>query len=279
MSNLKFAETHNLVAFLEKPKESDGFEGIIDFLNASSIRYALTVNPTIYTSCIKQFWATAKAKTVNGEVQIQALVDGKKNLKEWVLRLLLGTNLVALWPLLSSPQKKQLKRKQREDTKVPQPSGSTEPITDEAANEEHVLVHSNDLLLSGEDRLKLNELMELCTNLSQRVLDLENTKTSQATKIAKLNEKVKKLERRSKSRTPGLKRLRNVGRSAQLFSSEDEEVTLVDEAHGRINDNLIFDTGVFYEQEVEVEKVVSTAKVTTAIATTTTVDELTLAQT
>ncbi|GKA92598.1 retrovirus-related pol polyprotein from transposon TNT 1-94 [Tanacetum coccineum] len=40
--------------------------------------YALTVNPTIYTSCIKQFWATAKAKTVNGEVQIQALVDGKK---------------------------------------------------------------------------------------------------------------------------------------------------------------------------------------------------------
>ncbi|GJY22691.1 hypothetical protein Tco_0396349 [Tanacetum coccineum] len=78
MSNLKFAQTHNLVAFLEKPEESDGFEGIIDFLNASSIRYALTVNPTIYTSCIKQFWATAKAKTVNGEVQIQALVDDKK---------------------------------------------------------------------------------------------------------------------------------------------------------------------------------------------------------
>ncbi|GJY59205.1 hypothetical protein Tco_0459097 [Tanacetum coccineum] len=78
MSNLKFAETHNLVAFLEKPEESDGFEGIIDFLNASSIRYVLTVNPTIHTSCIKQFWATAKAKTVNGEVQIQPLVDGKK---------------------------------------------------------------------------------------------------------------------------------------------------------------------------------------------------------
>ncbi|GKD08505.1 hypothetical protein Tco_1188190 [Tanacetum coccineum] len=78
MSNLKFAETYNLVVFLEKPEESDGFEGIIDFLNASSIRYALTVNPTIYTSCIKQFWSTAKAKTVNGEVQIQALVDGKK---------------------------------------------------------------------------------------------------------------------------------------------------------------------------------------------------------
>ncbi|GKF43487.1 hypothetical protein Tco_0130039, partial [Tanacetum coccineum] len=43
-----------------------------------SIKYALTVNPTIYESCIKQFWVTAKAKTVNGERQIQTLVD-KKN--------------------------------------------------------------------------------------------------------------------------------------------------------------------------------------------------------
>ncbi|GJW79567.1 hypothetical protein Tco_0143542 [Tanacetum coccineum] len=51
----KFAETHNVVAFLEKPKESDGFAEIIDFLKASSVSYALTVNPVIYTSCIKKF--------------------------------------------------------------------------------------------------------------------------------------------------------------------------------------------------------------------------------
>ncbi|GJV53706.1 putative ribonuclease H-like domain-containing protein [Tanacetum coccineum] len=56
----KFAETHNVVAFLEKPEESDGFAEIIDFLKASSVSYALTVNPVIYTSCIEQFWATAK---------------------------------------------------------------------------------------------------------------------------------------------------------------------------------------------------------------------------
>ncbi|GJU68730.1 uncharacterized mitochondrial protein-like protein [Tanacetum coccineum] len=31
------------------------------------IRYALIVNPTIYTSCIQRFWATAKTITVNGE--------------------------------------------------------------------------------------------------------------------------------------------------------------------------------------------------------------------
>ncbi|GKD76917.1 ALP1-like protein, partial [Tanacetum coccineum] len=57
---IEFAETHNVVAFLEKPEESDGFAEIIDFLKASSVSYALTVNPVIYTSCIEQFWATAR---------------------------------------------------------------------------------------------------------------------------------------------------------------------------------------------------------------------------
>ncbi|GJY49400.1 hypothetical protein Tco_0439356 [Tanacetum coccineum] len=144
----------------------------------------------------------------------------------------------------------------------------TNPITDEAANEEHVPIHSNDPLLS---------------------------------EITKLKERVKKLDRRNKSRTPGLKRLRKVSRTTRIESSKDKglgaqedaskqgrkitdldvdvEVTLVDEAQGRIDDNLMFDTGVFDEQEVKVKKVVSTAEVTTVSATTTTVDEFTLAQT
>ncbi|GJZ20431.1 hypothetical protein Tco_0557021 [Tanacetum coccineum] len=78
MTTLKFVDSHNLVAFLTKSAESEGFEQIVDFLNASSIRYDLTINPTIYTSCIEQFWATVKVKTINGEVQLQALVDRKK---------------------------------------------------------------------------------------------------------------------------------------------------------------------------------------------------------
>nr|GEW27172.1 ribonuclease H-like domain, reverse transcriptase, RNA-dependent DNA polymerase [Tanacetum cinerariifolium] len=69
---------YNLVAFLSKPIESKGFEQIIDFLNANPIKYAIMVNLTIYTSCIKQFWVTAKAKNINKEAQIHAKVDGKK---------------------------------------------------------------------------------------------------------------------------------------------------------------------------------------------------------
>ncbi|GKF32090.1 hypothetical protein Tco_0101888, partial [Tanacetum coccineum] len=73
MADLKFADTHNLVAFLSKPAESEGFEQIVDFLNVNPIRYALMINPTIYILCIEQFWST-----VNGEVQLHALIDGKK---------------------------------------------------------------------------------------------------------------------------------------------------------------------------------------------------------
>ncbi|GJX63457.1 hypothetical protein Tco_0296357 [Tanacetum coccineum] len=62
----------------EKPVESDGFVKIIDFLKASSVHYALAVNPIIYTSCIEQFWATAKVQMVNGVRQLQALVDKKR---------------------------------------------------------------------------------------------------------------------------------------------------------------------------------------------------------
>ncbi|GJY34589.1 hypothetical protein Tco_0419058 [Tanacetum coccineum] len=78
MATLKFADTHNMVAFLSKPTESDGFEQIVDFLNAHPIRFALTINPTIYISCIEQFWSTGMVKTINGEAQLHALVDGKK---------------------------------------------------------------------------------------------------------------------------------------------------------------------------------------------------------
>ncbi|GJS66615.1 putative ribonuclease H-like domain-containing protein [Tanacetum coccineum] len=63
---------------LQVHMNNEGFEQIVDFLNANPIKYALTINPTIYTSCIEQFLATIKVKTVNGEVQLQALVDGKK---------------------------------------------------------------------------------------------------------------------------------------------------------------------------------------------------------
>ncbi|GKC90511.1 hypothetical protein Tco_1151160 [Tanacetum coccineum] len=48
--------------------------------------------------------------------------------------------------------------------------------------------------------------MDLCTKLSKRVLALENIKTTQDLKITNLKKRVKKLEKKKKSRTPQLKR-------------------------------------------------------------------------
>ncbi|GJR78630.1 hypothetical protein Tco_0149415 [Tanacetum coccineum] len=214
-------------------------------------------------------------------------------------------------PSLSKPQKKKSRRKQRKD------SGPTEPIPDEAINEEHVATPSCDPPQSGEDRMQLTELMDLCTQLQSRVLALETTKSNQALEIESLKRRVKSLEKRRKSRTPGFKRLRKVGSASRVESSNDvslgaqedaskqgrkiadldadAEVTLVDETQEMNDDNLMFDTGVLEEQEKEVaEKEVSAAdpvttagevvttanvEVTTANAPTTTIDELTLAQT
>nr|GEW03785.1 ribonuclease H-like domain-containing protein [Tanacetum cinerariifolium] len=76
-----------MVAYLSKSDASEGFNQIIDFLNGSSIKYALTVNPKIYVSCIKQFWTTVVVKQVNDVTRLQDLVD-KKNIvvKEATIR-------------------------------------------------------------------------------------------------------------------------------------------------------------------------------------------------
>nr|GEY58282.1 xylulose kinase-1 [Tanacetum cinerariifolium] len=78
MAPLTFADTHNMVAYLSKSDASVGFDQIMDFLNAQVIQYALMVNPTIYVSCIKQFWATTSIKKANDVVKLQALIDRKK---------------------------------------------------------------------------------------------------------------------------------------------------------------------------------------------------------
>ncbi|GJS25465.1 retrovirus-related pol polyprotein from transposon TNT 1-94 [Tanacetum coccineum] len=79
MANLEFCDKHNMVAYLKKPTGSEGFQEIVDFLNGSHIRFALTKNPTIYVSLIEKFWQTATVRTVdNGEQEITATVDGKE---------------------------------------------------------------------------------------------------------------------------------------------------------------------------------------------------------
>ncbi|GKB74274.1 hypothetical protein Tco_0935686, partial [Tanacetum coccineum] len=319
---VNFVDTHNLVAFLAKPAESEGFEQIVDFLNAQTIKYALTVNPTIYTSCIEQFWATVKVKTINREVQLQALVDGKKiivteafvrsdlqlndeegtyclpnaTIFEELTRMGTVKNLDNAGKFLMYLRSRRTKRK---DTEVPQPSGPSTKVVDEAVYEERddslerattsatsldaeqdrgggprrqetmgdtiaqtrsenisklsnvPLLTRGNTLRNGEDRLKLQELMELCTNLQNRVIDLENTKTAQAQEIRSLKLGVKKLEKKGGSRTHKFKRLYK-GRKIDNID-KDAEITLVDEIHGRYGDDIMFDVSDLAGEEAKIQ--------------------------
>ncbi|GJZ88232.1 hypothetical protein Tco_0660014 [Tanacetum coccineum] len=259
MSTPKFAETHNLVAFLEKPKESNGFEEIIDFMNASSIQYALTIQALVDkkkviiteksvrsdlklddaegTNCLStatifaelermgakttswnEFSSTMASaiiffldKQVEGMSRHKGIYVISSHTKKVFANMkrpgkgfsgkvtpLFKTMMVQATedmgedsaaptdshstpihtqPSSSKPQKKKSRRKHMKD------SGPTEPIPDEATNEEHVAIPSCDPPQSGEDRMQLTELMNLCTQLQSTVLALETTKSNQALEI------------------------------------------------------------------------------------------------
>ncbi|GKC85608.1 hypothetical protein Tco_1141325 [Tanacetum coccineum] len=364
-----------MVGYLEWPIDSDDFTEIVDLVNANPIRYALTVNPTIYVSCIEQFWSTAKAQTINEETQIHALVDGKKivitessvrrdlqfadedgtdclptttifeNLK------LIGpkktawnefsSNIASAIICLATNQKFNFSKMvfdgmtrnldslsakflmyprflqvflDKQLDKVPSHNvvynahchtkkvfanlkrigkdflGKVTPLFDtmliqhqsevgdsleraattassleaEQAPRHHgdiiartrfenVSKTSYDLPLRGvntprsdKDSMQLKELMEMYTNLLQRVQDLETTKTAQAKEITSLKKRVKKLEQRGRSRTLGLKRLYKVGTSRRVESSTKASLGI----QGRFDDEDMFDTSVFNDEEV-----------------------------
>ncbi|GKA25415.1 retrovirus-related pol polyprotein from transposon TNT 1-94 [Tanacetum coccineum] len=217
-------------------------------------------------------------KTVNKEQQLQALVDGKKIVvTEASVRRDLqmddeeGTdclpNATIFEELTRIREKKKAlcsKKGRKKEEQATYKSLTKEYyvyLPEEYARmeaqrlKEQVLcqlpTHSNDPLLSGEDSLKLNDLMEIYTKLQQRVLDLENTKHhAQAQEVLKFE--VESQE----------------GRKIDDID-QDAEVTLVDETQGRYDDAQMFDTDVFNGEEVfvaeqsekVVEEVVSTAEV------------------
>nr|GEU43138.1 hypothetical protein [Tanacetum cinerariifolium] len=265
---------------LQQPTESEGFEQIVDFLNANPIQYALTVNPIVYTSCIEQFWAIVKVKTVNEEGQLQALVDEKK------LTLM-----------------RKLKRK---DTELPQTSVPTR-VVDEAINEEmddnleKVATTATSLDAEQDNGGGPRCQKAMGDTVAQtRVLDLETTKTTQAMEIESLKRRVKKLKNKQRLGEDDASKQRRI---ADIDSSEDIYLVNVhkDKYIFSINDSdgdevivedteMLFDVvndlrgkKVFVAQQDEkvVEKEINATQVQVTTAATTptiSIDEATLAQ-
>ncbi|GKA02626.1 hypothetical protein Tco_0675407 [Tanacetum coccineum] len=335
MSTPTFAKTHNLVVFFEKPTESEGFEHIVNFLNTNPIKYALTVNTTFYTSCIEQFWTSAKVKTVKEDVWIQALVDGKKviiteasirndlrlddaegtaclpndTIFEELARM--GAKITA-WNEFSSTMasaiiclannqkfnfskyifESMLKNLDGGVKFLMYPRFVQVFINQQLGD----MTHHKKIFVDPSHTKKIFANMKregkgcsgaitplFDTMMVQDIEDLgeEEAKTAQAKEIISLKKRVKKLERKQRSRTSRLKRLKK-GRMIDNID-QDEEIELVDETQGRMDDQDMFDVNtdlqgdeVFVDEEVV--SVIVNVEVTT-ISTLTTINEMTLAQT
>ncbi|GJY94773.1 putative ribonuclease H-like domain-containing protein [Tanacetum coccineum] len=181
--------------------------------------------------------ATIKVKMVNGEQQLQAIVDGKKiiiieatNLDNAVkflmyprfVQVFLNNQLEGMAThnriyIAPSHTKKIFANMRRQGKDFSGRETPLFPTMVVQAQEEM----GEDEAVTEEPSMQLKELMDFCTKLQQRVLDLENTKTAQAQEITSLKKRVKKLEKKGGSRTYKLKRLYRIGKSARVVSSEE----------------------------------------------------------
>nr|GEV07829.1 xylulose kinase-1 [Tanacetum cinerariifolium] len=245
---LTFADTHNMIAFLTKSDASEGFNQIIDFLNASSIKYALTVNPNIYVSVIKQFWSSVVVKKVNDVSRLQALIDRKKVIIteatfRGALRLddaegieclpneeiftelarmgyekpstkltFYKANKVLHVFMISAIDDKGTSWVGKGCSRVETPPFEG-MIVAQQVGEGASMVNVDDVPtggVNGEDT---------CTTLTRRVKNLEHDKIAQALEITKLKQRVKKLDMRNKASK--LRRLKKVGTAQRIETSND----------------------------------------------------------
>nr|GEU57621.1 hypothetical protein [Tanacetum cinerariifolium] len=294
--NLAYTDSDYARAILNRKSTTGGCQ----ILGCRLISWQCKKHTVVANSTTK---STAMAKTINGEAQIHAWVDGKEiTITESSVRrdLLLADEEDSTLPTdpQHTPTILQSSSSQPQNTQVPQPSGFTENIADEVVHKEWsdrlvraattassleavqdnggsprcqdtiedtiaqtrfeiVSKLSNDSLLakgntlqSDEDIMKLNELMELCTNLQLRVLELEKTKTTQANEIDSL---------KRRARVDSSKDEQSLGEDASKQERKindieaDEDITLVNDQ----DDAKMFDVNNLHGEEVFVEKKVT----------------------
>ncbi|GJR23291.1 putative ribonuclease H-like domain-containing protein [Tanacetum coccineum] len=98
-------------------------------------------------------------------------------------------------------------------------------------------------------RLKLQELMTMCTKLSKQVLDLEKEKDAHAVEILRLKKRVKTLERQRKSRTSQPRR-----RKCEQMESLDDDLNEEDAFKQGRSIHTLFMDGTPMEINMLVEK-------------------------
>nr|GEU80647.1 hypothetical protein [Tanacetum cinerariifolium] len=229
---------------LSRSDVSKGFDQIVDFINARTIKYALVVNPTIYVSCIKQFQATTTVKKVNDDVQLRALIDSKKVvISEAIIRRDLhldGANGVECLP--NEEIFKELARMGYE-----KPPLKLTFYKAFFSAQWKFLIHSLIYIpqkvfanmrrvgkgfLGVETPLFTSMLVQPQPQAEEEVkipvAELEWDKHSQALEILQMKKRVKKLEKKKRSKSLGFKRRMHPNRGKIVAINADEDITLVD---------------------------------------------------
>nr|GEX97163.1 hypothetical protein [Tanacetum cinerariifolium] len=185
-----------MIAILEKYEHNQDFNQIVDFVKASHIRYALTFNPTVYVSHIRQFWSTARFETTEEGTKILVTVDGKiRTVSESSIRRNLKLNDEAginehASPLGDDSQGEacptnsglEAYQNRANITKTSTlPSDSTPRVTSLATDE-------------GSMQYKLTELMDLCTRLQRHQAKMASKINAQELEISQLKARVRLLE-------------------------------------------------------------------------------------
>nr|GEV47877.1 xylulose kinase-1 [Tanacetum cinerariifolium] len=278
-----------MIAYITKSDASEGFDQIIDFLNASSIKYALTINPNIYVSCIKQFWSSVLVKKVNDVIRLQALVDRKKVIiTEATVRDALRLDDAESIDCL--PNEEIFTELSRMGYEKPLTklifykaffspkwkvgkgfSGVETPlfkrmIMAHQADEGATGVDVDDVHAAAEPSIPSPTPTTQPPLPSQNYLPLpkalEKDKVAQALEIIKLKQRVKKLERKNKLKVSGLGRLKKGEIIANMDA--DEDVTLKDVAAVA---KEVKDDELEPAKLKEVVEVVTTAKLMTEVVT------------
>nr|GEV88442.1 hypothetical protein [Tanacetum cinerariifolium] len=292
-----------------------GFEQIIDFLSGSYIHYALTVNPHIYISCIKQFWNTAAVKRSGDVTRLQALVDKKKIvISEAVIREILQLNdaegvvfanmrrvgkgfsgvetpLFEGMLAVGQPAEEELVDEQvhvddaavaveenvakdiAHDIPSPPPHDIPSPSQEPSLPPQQQQSSPQAPPQDAEFPTQLQQVLNVCFDLSKRVENLENENAAQKLEIVQLKARVKKLEKANKLKSSKLRRLRKVGAFRRVEPSDDMEDVF---NQGRMITDMDMNEGIELVKDAEeddsevqeVVEVVSTAKLITKVVTT-----------
>ncbi|GJW80849.1 ribonuclease H-like domain-containing protein [Tanacetum coccineum] len=103
---------------------------------------------------------------------------------------------------------------------------------------------------SDDGRLKLQELMTMCTKLSKQVLDLEKEKDAQAVEILRLKKRVKRLETQRKSSTSQPRRRKY----NQVESSDDDLNEGEEQVHTLFMDGTPMEINMLIEKKYQLIK-------------------------